>query len=112
MQKCRSRTTGKRTFCSKGNSIYASTLQSLQTLTFGYKPQNLLEVEYCNPVHFAEHRQRGHHGFDCPSYRGRSCRMQGSHPHCGARGVDGPPPPWVFVMLQYFEKIPPLIESL
>ena len=21
-------------------------------------------------------------------------------------------PPWVFVMLQYFEKIPPLIESL
>ena len=23
-------------------------------------------------------------------------------------GVDGPSPPWVFVMLQYFEKISPL----
>ena len=37
--------------------------------------------------------RRQNHGFDCRSYRGRSCRMQGSHPHRGAREVDGPPPP-------------------
>ena len=30
----------------------------------------------------------------------------------GGRGVNGPPPPWVFVMLQYFETFSPLVESL
>ena len=34
-----------------------------------------------------------------------------THPPWYKRGVDGTPS-WVFVMLQYFEKISPLVESL
>ena len=35
-----------------------------------------------------------------------------SHPHRGTRPGDVDGPPRVFVMLQYFEKISPLVESL
>ena len=38
-------------------------------------------------------------------------RRSKSYPHCGSRGeFDGPP--LVFVMLQYFGNILPLVESL
>ena len=68
MQKYMSRTTGK----------------SLSTLAFAYKPQNT-GVFSCSILNRNRKREpsascisqnTGHHGFDCRSYRGRSCRMQ------------------------------------
>ena len=59
-----------------------SACQSLYTLAFVYKPQNT-GVFSCSILNRNRKREpirktpTGHHGFDCRSYRGRSCRMQG-----------------------------------
>ena len=82
MQKCMSRTKGKENFFQQSQLNLRVSRYKLLLLLTNRKKTGVFSCSILNrnrkrePSAFRK-TPTGHHGFDCRSYRGRSCRMQG-----------------------------------